>query len=85
MMIGHDDVDAELGGVADYVVGSDSGVDADDELDAGGGRGIDHFALHSIAVEQAMRDVEGRDCAEQVETFFQDDDGGGAVDVVIAV
>ena len=40
-MVGDDDVDAEFVGAGDDGSGADAGVDADDELDAVGGGGLD--------------------------------------------
>ena len=85
MMIGDDHVDPEFGRGAHYFAGADAGVDADDEFHALRRRVLHHVAAHAVAVAEAMRDVKSHVSAQQLDPFFQNDDGGGAVDVVIAI
>ncbi len=84
-MVRDDDVDAQATRLFDDEIRADAGIDADDQGDSSGGGFLDHFAAHSVAIAQAVWDVEGRFAAQQFDSFFQDDDGAGAIDVVVAV
>ena len=84
-MIGHDDVDAQSGRVLHHLVRANAGIDADDQLHAQR-RGVLHrFALHAIAVANAMRDETSGDRARQIEHFLQHHQRAGSIDVVIAI
>ena len=83
MMVGDDDVDAEIPGPADEVVGLDAAIDADHEAGAllrGHG---DMLGLEPVAVLEALRDemIDGR--AELRERPVEHDHGQDPVGVVI--
>ena len=65
--------------------GANAGVHADDEPHALGCSACEHLSLHAVAVAQAMRDVKADGAAEDLDGGLKQDDGGGAVHVVVAV
>ena len=65
--------------------GANAGVDADDEADACGGGLLDDLVAHAVAFADAVRHVELDLAAAELERGLEDDDGGGAVDVVVAI
>jgi hypothetical protein len=84
-MVGKDEVKAETLRGFSLSKGPHAGVHGDDEADAFSVRGFQHGRLQTVAFKQAMRDVEARFAAEHFNGGFEQDDGGGAVDVVIAI
>ena len=70
--------------------GADAGVNADDEADACGGGLSEDAGLHAVAFAEAVRDVVG-DAGrgffggDSFDGGLEEDGGGGAVDVVVAV
>src|SRR5580704_7020860 len=85
MMIGDDDVDAALARFANHFGSSNAGVHADYQGDAHGRGAFDDVGPHSIAFFQSMRNVVAGFAAGHLDGFLQNDDGHGAVDVVVAV
>ncbi len=70
--------------------GADAGVNTDDEADTGGGGLSEDAGLHAVAFAQAVGDVVGDDGGfvfggDPLDGSLEEDGGGGAVDVVIAV
>ena len=85
VMVGNDEIDAQALRGFGGSEGADAHVDADDEANAGGGGALDHIVAHVVAFANAMRDVEVGGAAAEFDGGFQNDDGHGAVDVVVAV
>ncbi len=65
--------------------GANAGVDADDEADAFCGGALDDFVAHAVAFADAVRHVVLDLAAAEFERGLEDDDGGGAVNVVVAI
>ena len=65
--------------------GADASIDADNQLHAIGGGALDHLVAHAIAFENAVRNMKVGAPPAKLDGGFQDDDGGRAVDVVVAV
>ena len=70
---------------AHHLGGANAGIHADDQLHACARGRLHHFGPHAVAVPQPVRHVKICDAAGQFDGLVQDDDGGGAVHVVIAV
>ena len=85
MVVGNDEVDAQPFGRLGGGEGADPGIDADDQAHARGGGALDHVVLHAVAFADAVRDVEVGGSTTEVDGRLQDDDCGGAVDIVVAV
>ena len=85
MMVGDDEIHANAFGCVGGGEGANAGVDGDDQANPGFGGALDHVVLHAVALFDPVRDVELRGAAAEFDHGFQDDDGGGAVDVVVAV
>ena len=90
MVVGDDEVEAEELRFVGCGKGADAGVDADDEADACGGGLSEDAGLHAVAFADAMRDVIGDDGGsvfrrDAFDGGFEEDGGGGAVYVVVAV
>ncbi len=84
-MVGDDEVEAEAARGFSFSEGAHAGVDGDDEADAVGVGGFEHARLHAVAVAQAMGNMKADDAAKHFDGGFEQDDGDGAVDVVVAV
>src|SRR5690348_5653528 len=61
------------------------GIDADHQTDAIGRGTLDDIVFHSVAVSNAVGNVKLRTSTDDLNGFFENDDRGSAVDVVIAV
>ena len=93
MVVGDDEVEAEGAGFVGGGEGADAGVDGDDEADAGVGGEAEYVGLHAVALADAVRDVVGdllglvrfKRQADALDGGLEQDGGGGAVDVVVAV
>ena len=85
VMVGDDEIDAEAMRGFRGGEGANAHIDADDEANAGGGGALDHVVAHIVAFANAVRDVEVGSASAEFDGRFQNDDGHGAVDVVIAV
>ncbi len=90
MMVGDDEVDAESRGRFGRGEGANAGIDADDEARACCGCGFDHLALHAVAFAEAVGNVEADVAcrvgpADHFDRGLEQDDGDGAIDVVVAV
>ena len=85
VMIGDDDVHAERTGAFDDGGGADSGVHADDELDAVGCRRFHLARVHAVAVAETIRNLEADRAARHFNGTLQDDRRGSAIHVVVAV
>src|SRR5438132_11496618 len=85
-MIGDDDVDTEVDGAANRLDAGDPAINRDDQPDiALGENALQHFELQPVAVDETMRNDVRCVGAEKAEDGLEEDDGGDAVDVVIAV
>jgi len=85
VVVGDDKVEAERLGGAGGGEGTDAGVDADNEADAFGGGGFEDLVAHAVAFFEAVRDVEADFASQHFNRRFEEDGGGGAVYVVVAV
>src|SRR5208283_2306823 len=65
--------------------GADAGIHADNDPNAALGGLLDDLIAHAIAFADAMRDVVVHRSAAELQGRFENDDGGGAVHVVVAV
>ena len=85
VVVGDDEVEAEGFGGFGGGEGADAGVDADDEADTFAGGDFEDLVAHAVAFAQAVRDVEADFAAAAFDGGFEQDDGGGAIYVVVAV
>ena len=85
MVIGDDAVEIEGAGALHGLVGLDAGVHGDHQLDPLPGGLLQHRNLHSVALHQPLRDMVGAFRAQHLQSLSQDDHGGVAVNVVVAV
>ena len=85
MMVGDDEVEAEALRGLGLSERAHAGVDGDDEADALGIRGFKHAGLQAVAFAQTMRNMEANRAAEHLDCGLEQHNGGGAVDVVVAV
>ncbi len=85
VMVGDDDIDAELVGAAHHFGGADSGIHADNQLHSLHGGGLHDFRPHTVTVLQTVRDVIRGDAAGEFKGLGEQHDAGGAVHVVVAV
>ena len=85
VVVGDDEVEAETARGFSFGESPHAGIDGDDQAHALGIRGLKHARLQAVALANAMRHVEAHHAAEHLDGGFEQDDGGGAVDVVIAV
>ena len=85
VVVGDDQIEVEARGFVRGGEGADAGIHADDEAHAFGRGAREHLGLHAVAVAQAMRDVIADSAAEDLDGGLEQDDGGGAVHVVVAV
>lgn len=90
MVIGDDEVEAEPACGCGFGDGAHAGIDGDDEADSGGVGFFKHGRLQAVALAEAMRDVKADETAgiggaQHFDGGFEQDDGRGAVDVVVAV
>jgi hypothetical protein len=84
-MIGDDEIEAEGFGSFSGGEGADTGVNADDEADALRGCGFENLIAHAVAFAEAVRDVETDRAAEHLNGCFEQNGGGGAIDVIVAI
>ena len=85
VVVGDDEVDAELAGPARRLGTADAAVHRHDHAHAIGVQALDRGHLQAVAVAQPFRDEVRDVAAEQFQRPAQDDRGGHAVDVVVAV
>src|SRR5258708_28854308 len=85
MMVGDDEVEAEAARGFSGGKGANARINADDELDSSRGGLLNDIVLHAVAVTNAMGDVEISGAAEEFDHCLEDDNGGGAVNVIVAV
>ena len=85
VMVGDDQIDAELARAPRGLGAADAAVDRDDQRHALGMQPVDRRGLEAIAVLQPFGDEVDDVAAEQLERPAQDDGRGDAVDVVVAV
>ena len=85
MVVGDDQIDAELARAARRLGAADAAVDRDDQRDAVGVQPLDRRRLQPVAVAQPLGDEVDDVGAEQLERAPQDDGRRDAVDVVVAV
>ena len=85
VMVGDDEVQAKAAGGFGLGKGSHAGIDCNDEPSAFGIRGFEHARLQAVALEQPVGHMEAGDSAEHLDSRLEQDDGGGAVHVVVAV
>ena len=85
MVVGDDDVDAELAGALDGRGRGDAIVDRDDEVGPGSARrdDVDDLGREAVAVGDAVRDEERGADAEHREAADADRAGRGAVAVIV--
>ncbi len=88
MVIRDDKVEAEAARGFSFSECAHAGVDGDDNTHAFGVGCFEDAGLHAIAVAEAMRDVKADEVRAGGEHFncgFEQDDGNGAIDVVVAI
>ena len=85
VVVGDDQVDAELAGAPCRLAGANAAVDRDDQPHAIGVQLLDRDRLQPVAVAHALGKKVDDVAAEHFERASQDDRGGDAVDVVVAV
>ena len=90
VVVGDDEIHAEGFGFLSCGEGANAGVYADDQTNSCGGCLAEYSSLHSVAFAEAVRDVIGDEGGgvfggDSFDGGFEEDGGGGAVDVVVAV
>ena len=85
VMVGDDQVHAQPPGGLGRSESPDAHVHADDEPDARRGGLLDDVVAHVVAVADAVRNMEFRRTAAELDGGLEDYDCGGAIDVVVAV
>src|ERR1039458_2121966 len=85
MVICNDEVEAEAARGFSFSEGAHAGVDGDDDANALGVSRFKDARLHAVAVAEAMGDVKSDVAAQHFDGGFEQDDGNGAVDVVVAI
>jgi hypothetical protein len=85
VVIGDDEVKAKPSRRLSLGKRSHAGVDCDYKLHALGVCHLQHARLHTVAIAQAMRNMESRFAAEHLNGSLQQDHRDGTVDVVVAV
>ena len=85
VVVGDDEVDAELARPERRLGAADAAVHRDDERDAFGVQPLDRRRLQAVAVAHPFGNEVHDVAAEQLERAAQDDGGRDAVDVVVAV
>ena len=85
MMIGDDEVKPEALRTLSFGKGAHARVDSDDEANAVGVCGFEHRRLQPVALAQPVRNMKAHHAAQHLDRRLEKHDGGGAVDVVIAV
>ncbi len=85
MVIGNDEIESQPGsGLCGSKI-ADSGVDTDHQANALPGDGLQYRRLHAVAISQAVRHMEIHLAAEHLESGLKQDDGRGAIHVIVAV
>ena len=85
VVIGDDQVDAELARAAGRFGAADAAVDRNDQPDAVGVQPFDRRRLQTVAVAESFRDEVDDLAAEELQRPAQDDRRGDAIHVVVAV
>ena len=85
VMVSDDQVHAQPAGCLRRSKGADPHVNADDQLDTGGGGLLDDVVAHVVAVADAVWNVEIGPAAAQLNRGLEDDDRGRTIHVVVAV
>ena len=84
-MVGDDEIDAASSGSVRGSKGANAGVNANDEANAIGRGLLDHLVAHAVAFADAVRHVVVDLAATDLQGRLEDYDGGGAVNVVVAI
>src|SRR5437867_1840084 len=84
-MVGDDEVNSSSPGALCRGKGTSAGIYANHQSNACGCGAFDHVTAQVVAFADAMRDVKIRCAAAKFNRSFENYDGGGAVNVVIAV
>ena len=85
VMVGDDEVKAEGARGFRFSEGAHAGVNGDDQAHAVGIGGLKHAGLEAVALAKAMGDVKADHAAEHLDGGLEQDDGGGAVHIVVAI
>ena len=85
VVIGYDHVDTYSPGMLHDGIRANTRIHADDKGHTFRGSTIDHFGPHTIAVAHAVRHKEIGGSTGKIESLLQDDDGGCAVDIIVAI
>ena len=85
VVVGDDEIDARAPRALGRGKGTSAGIDADDQSNAAGGGAFDHISAQVVAFANPVRHVEIRRASAEFDRGFQDHDGGGAIDVVVAI
>ncbi len=84
-MVGDDQIHAEAVRGFRGSKGADAHVNADNEANAGGGGALDDIVAHIVAFADAVWDVEVGGSAAEFDCSLKNDDGHGAIDVIVSV
>src|SRR5450432_282459 len=84
-MVGNDQVNAQSLGCFGSGKGTNPGIDTDDELRACSSGTFNHITAQVVTFANAVRHMKIRTSATKFNRRLQDDNRGGAVDVVVAV
>ncbi len=85
VVIGDDEVDAQLACQLRFTDGGDAAVDRDDHFRPVGRELADGRRVEPVALLVAIRDVRGYDDAELTESADEDGGAGDAVDVIVPI
>src|SRR5439155_11015971 len=82
---GDDYVDTQLISAPHHFGGADTGIHADDQLDALRGGSLHYLRPHAVTIFEAVRNVIAGSAPGQFDGLGEEHHRGGAIDVVIAV
>ncbi len=84
MVVGHDDVEPHLTSERDLRVSGDTAVNGDDELGPDVAREPHAAVGQPVSLIESVRDVEVDAATDGLKTPLHQNDGGNAIDVVVA-
>ncbi len=85
MVVGDDDFHPKTIGVTNHFGRAYAGIDADDQAHTVARGLFDDLGAHPITLFQPVRHMKVYGCAENLESFLEDDDRSRSVDVIVPV
>src|SRR4051794_30122088 len=84
-MVSDNEVHADPAGRLGRSECTNPGVNGDDETNAGFSGALYYVVLHAVTVFDSVRHMELCNTAAELDRCFQDHDGSGAINVIVAV